>query len=553
MDVLVKLLKTAVKTATGEEVDPQLVIPEEQFGDFTTNVALQMGQKSGRNPRELALRIVEVIPKDSIVAKATVDGPGFINLVLTDTALWELAETGPRQWLEGNNILLEYSCPNAFKELHTGHLYQTIVGDTMGRIFEAAGAKVFRANFGGDVGLHVARCLWGIQQLLKQGNPSSLDEVPSDYRAEWISRAYVLGARADEEEKIAQSEIKEINQQVYKFHSEDDHRSELAQIYWRCREWSYDYFKDFYRDIEVEPFDKYYPESSTTEEGLRVVKANLGKVFSESQGAVVFEGEEKDGLHTRVFITSAGLPTYETKDLGVIFTEVKDFNYNRRFLITGSDQVEYMKVVFAALKEIDKDLAAKQTHKPHGTILFGDGQKMSSRRGNVTRAIDVIETVSKAVKADTEEQRRQITLGAVKYSFLKQRVGGDIAFDVTESVSLQGNSGPYLQYAYARARSILSKAPLQAGKVSDLDKAERSFVRKLSEFTRVVSLAGIEFMPHHICTYLYELSQAFNRFYETNRVIGDAHETTRLALVQRYADTLKQGLELLNVPTPEKM
>ncbi len=552
MEAIVDILRQAVESATGEKVNPELTIPEEQFGDYATNVALQLGQKSGQNPRQVAEKIVQAIDKDSVISDVTVAEPGFINIKLADAALWELAGTEPRRWLDGENILLEYSCPNAFKELHTGHLYQTIVGDTMGRIFEAAGAKVFRANFGGDVGLHVARCLWGIQKLLQQGKPASLDEVPSDQRAQWISQAYVLGAQADEEEESAQAEIKDINQQVYKFHEEDDHKSELAQIYWRCREWSYDYFKDFYRDIEVTPFDKFYPESQTTEAGLKVVKENIGRVFKESDGAIVFAGEVQN-LHTRVFFTSAGLPTYETKDLGVIFTEVKDFTYNRRFLITGNDQVEYMKVVFAALTEIDHDLAIKQSHKPHGTILFGDGQKMSSRRGNVTRAVDVIETVSKAVQADSAEQRRQITLGAVKYSFLKQRVGGDIAFDVTESVSLQGNSGPYLQYAHARARSILSKSPLQAGEVHDLEVGERSLVRKLSHFRRFVSQAGVEFMPHHICTYLYELSQAFNQFYETNRVIDDPRESVRLALVQRYADTLKEGLDLLNIPTPEKM
>jgi arginyl-tRNA synthetase len=178
---------------------------------------------------------------------------------------------------------------------------------------------------------------------------------------------------------------------------------------------------------------------------------------------------------------------------------------------------------------------------------------MSSRRGNVIRAVDVLETVEKAVQAETQELRRQIALGAVKYNFLKQRLGSDIAFDVTESVSLQGNSGPYLQYAHARARSILDKVPGQAGEVSDLELTERSLVRDLSHFSRVVSLATIEFLPHQLCTYLYELSQVFNRFYETNRVLDNPRQATRLALVERYADVLKQGLELLNIPTPEKM
>ena len=302
----------------------------------------------------------------------------------------------------------------------------------------------------------------------------------------------------------------------------------------------------------MSPFDKYYPESTTIEPGLKFVHDNTGKVFVESKNAIVFKGEDI-GLHTRVFITSAGLPTYETKDLGVILTEKQDFPYDKRILMTGNDQTEYMKVVFAALGQVDAALAAKQTHLTNGTIRFGDGGKMSSRLGNVTRAVEVIDTVEKAVQADNQELQRDITLGAVKYTFLKQRLGGDIAFDVSESVSLQGNSGPYLQYAHARARSILAKAAGKFGAVDNLEAGERTLVRKLSEYAAVVELATKELLPHHICTYLYELSQEFNRFYENNRVIGEAREGTRLALVSQYADTLRNGLQLLNIPTPEKL
>lgn len=554
MDEVKELLTKAVQAVTGEKVDIELTVPDEQFGDYATNVALQLSKKLGQNPREVAEAIISELQKSSenSIAEVTIAGPGFINLKLSDGAMWQEAKRLPSAGSDGQRVILEYSCPNAFKELHTGHLYQTVVGDTIGRLLEAGGAKVFRANFGGDVGLHVARCLWGMQQLLSQNDPASLDEVPKDERAQWISKAYVLGAKADGEDETATKEIKNINKQVYAFHKDDGHDSELAKIYWQTREWSYDYFKDFYQQLDVTAFDKYYPESTTTDRGVEIVQANMDKVFTKSDGAVVFKGEVKN-LHTRVFITSAGLPTYEAKDLGVIFTEVSDFPYDRRVLITGNDQVEYMQVVFAALGEIDAELAAKQTHMPTGTIRFGDGQKMSSRLGNVTKAIDVITSVDQTVQADTTELRRAITLGAVKYAFLKQRIGGDIAFDVNESVSLQGNSGPYLQYAHARARSILAKASGEVGEVTDLQPAERRLVRKLSEYAGVVEQATNELMPHHICTYLYELAQVFNRFYEKNRVIDNEREGIRVTLINQYADTLKNGLDLLNITAPEKM
>lgn len=555
MKSLVELLTTAADELFGLSVTPELSRPEEQFGDYATNLALQLAKPLKESPRNVAEQLKSYVEAnhDGSIAVVEVAGPGFLNISLSDATLWRQATTAPGQQLAGQKILLEYSNPNAFKELHTGHLYQTIVGDSLGRLLEAGGAEVYRANFGGDVGLHVARCLYGILQVLGGENPAKLSEVPTEERAQWISKAYVIGAKADEDDPKAAEQIKQLNKAIYGFHAEDDHTSPLAQIYWECRDWSYEYFKQFYAKLEVAPFDKFYPESTTLEPGLNLVRDNIGPVFTESQGAIVFKGEEY-GVHTRVFITSAGLPTYETKDLGVIMREIDDYKYTHRIVMTGNDQSEYMKVVFAALTQLDEQLAGKQQHVAHGTVRFGDGKKMSSRLGNVTRAADVIEVVGEAVEADNDQLRHDITLGAIKYAFLKHRLGGDIAFDVNESVSLQGNSGPYLQYAHARARSILAKAPAASELTStDFTDGERRLVRKLGQYSSVVEQATQELAAHHITNYLYELAQVFNRFYENNRVIGDDRQVTRLTLVNTYADTLKHGLELLNIAAPQKI
>lgn len=548
-------IKTACKKVFDIDTEVELTRPDEQFGDYATNVAMRLTKQLGKNPRDVAEALAEELKNNTIIATVSVAGPGFLNIRLTDKTLMRNLHVDAEQVLEGKRIILEYSCPNAFKELHTGHLYQTVVGDALGRIFEASGAQVFRANFGGDVGLHVAKCLYGITQVLDGEHPEKLAEVAETARAEWISKAYVLGAGAYEDDVEAQARINELNKQIYAFHKDMDHETPLAQIYWTCREWSYDYFRQFYDTISVEPFDKYYPESQTAEPGLEAVRAHKA-VFAESDGAIVYEGEKK-GLHTRVFITSAGIPTYETKDLGVIFIEREDFSYDKRVIMTGNDQAEYMKVVFAALADIDAELAAKQTHLTHGTVRFGDGKKMSSRLGNVTRAADVLEVVSNATKElnDDPALNKEITLGAVKYSFLKHRLGGDIAFEVSESVSLEGNSGPYLQYAHARARSILRKAPQTSKESSEvvLEDGERSLLRKMTEYAEVVEKSAHEQLPHLICTYLYELSQTFNRFYEKNKVIGDNRETIRLKLVDDYAAILRNGLSLLGITAPGKM
>lgn len=557
---LESLITSIARSVYAADIAVELTRPEEKFGDYATNIALQIARQAGKNPRGLAEELAAAI-QDRLadkIADATVAGPGFINLRLRDQALVSAIGAGTPQSNNGRRVLLEYSCPNAFKELHTGHLYQTIAGDALGRLLEATGATVFRANFGGDVGLHVAKCLYGITEKIGGEHPEQLNNIPEVERPEWISAAYVLGAKAYEEDEVAKAKITDINMQIYNFHKSDDQSSNLAKIYWTCRQWSYDYFKDFYDKIQVRPFDKYYPESTTIEPGMAVVNQHTPAVFEKSDDATVYRGEGA-GLHTRVFITSQGLPTYETKDLGVIFTEVKDFAYDKRVLMTGNDQTDYMKVVFAALGDIDHELAAKQTHLTNGTVRFAGGQKMSSRLGNVTRAVDVIQTVSQVVADENPDADYYPTaLAAIKYTFLKHRLGSDIAFDINESVSLEGNSGPYLQYAHARARSILAKAPELQGVAESFgdnhfEVGERTLARKISEYPETIDKAVAELMPHHICTYLYELAQTFNRFYENNRVIGDEREALRLDLVQHYADTLRDGLTILGIASPDKM
>jgi arginyl-tRNA synthetase len=547
------VVAAAITKLFAVQISPELTRPEEQFGDYSTNIALRLAKQIGKSPKDIAETLAAELKNDPLIKSAGVAGPGFVNFLLSDDALVTGLQPDIGGIMSGKRVLLEYSCPNAFKELHTGHLYQTIVGDALGRMLEAGGATVYRANFGGDVGLHVAKCMYGIIETLGGEKPEALGKVAAAERAEWLSAAYVAGAKAYEDSETAKERIMTINNDIYVMHTMDDTDSPFAKIYWTARTWSYEYFRAFYESIEVVAFDKFYPESATTNPGLELVKAHTPSVFAESEGAVVYQGEDA-GLHTRVFVTSKGLPTYETKDLGVVVSEVKDFPYDERYLITGNDQSEYMKVVFAALHAIDADLAAKQHHLTNGTVRFGSGQKMSSRLGNVTRAVDVIDTVSTAVQAKDDAVRKQITLGAVKYSFLKHRLGGDIAFEVNESVSLEGNSGPYLQYAHARARSILAKVPdFEGSGLHDLDPAERSLARKLGEYGEIVELAVIELRPHHICNYLYELAQVFNRFYEQSRVIQDPREALRLTLVRSYALTLEQGLGLLGIDAPESM
>lgn len=545
-------IKSLVRELFEIEADIELTIPETKFGDYSTNVAMQIAGKLQKNPREIAQTLVDRLNKDGV--KAEVAGPGFINLWVSDGDLWDAASRRDVDVFAGKRYVIEYSCPNYFKELHAGHLYQTIYGDVVARMVERSGAIVHRTNFGADVGLSAARALWGIIKNIGGEFPEKLNGIPTDERTKFIAERYVDGAKADTNDDDAVSaEILEVNKRIYAMHATGDTTSPFAQIYFTCRDWCRDYFERLYRELKVTEFEKYYPESSTEARGRHEVEVHVGSVFTKSQDAVVYEGE-KDGLHTRVFITREGLPTYEAKDLGLIMIEMEEFPFDHRILITGKEQSEYMKVVWQAADHILPGIRTKMTHLTNGLIRFGDGTKMSSRTGNVTTAMDVLSAVREAVgDSGNPERDEQIYLGAVKYEFLKHRLGGDIAFDPEGSVSLHGNSGPYLQYALVRAKSILGKSAVEPAQVMQLELGERQLVRKLAEYQVILFQATTEYAAHSICTYLYELAQEFNKFYENNLVVGDPREAVRLTLVSEYAKTLGDGLSILGIQAPEKM
>ncbi|PID98696.1 arginine--tRNA ligase [Candidatus Saccharibacteria bacterium] len=583
---LEQVVAAAVKDVYGLAVTVELTRPEPQFGDYATNVALQLAKQLGQNPRTIAETLANHVKgQSSHIVAAEVAGPGFLNLRLSDQTLLDGLHETPEKPLAGQTIVTEYSDPNPFKVLHIGHFYTGVVGDAISNVLQNAGAHVHRVNFGGDVGLHVGKTMWAIIRELGGEKPEKLADIPVDERSEWMARCYVAGTQAYEDDETARREIIAANKRVYSLHSENDHDSAFASIYWTCRTWSYDYFDAFYERIGSS-FERYYPESQTAELGLATVKEQLAKgVFEESDGAVVFDGE-KYGLHTRVFINSEGLPTYETKDVGLSRKKWEDYRFDTSVIITGNDIVEYMKVVLKAIEQFAPNLAQRTRHITHGNVKLAGGVKMSSRKGNFVRAVDVLDLAREANQAIAGRNNESTVLAAIKYSFLKNRIGADIIFEPKESVALEGNSGPYLQYAHARARSILSKAQAATGALhasgersesgegeptsdegaalsepaqataerqTTLEPGERLLVCKLTEYPEVIAKTTSELMPHYICTYLYELAQEFNRFYEKNRVIGDGREAVRLRLVEAYAETLQNGLALLGIAAPERM
>ena len=430
-------LKKVIQDLYGlKDFEPELTpAPDNIDADYSSNAPLKLAKELHKSPIQIAEEIEQKGKQ-----KVLITPPGFLNFTLSDEFLSSKINDLSKDFNEniisddfkGKTVICEFSDPNPFKVLHVGHLYTSVVGDSISRLFEYAGAKVIRANFGGDVGLHVAKTMYILQQ-----KPFDNLEI------EDIAKCYVEGTAAYDDDEEAHQAITKLNKEIYKINAENKHDTDLAKLYWKGRELSYDYFNEFYDSIGVK-FDKYYPESTVAALGLKTVKEQLKNgVYEISNGATIFDGE-KYGLHTRVFINNEGVPTYEAKDVGLIFTKWQDYHFDKSVIITGSEQLEYMKVVLKSIEQYAPELVAKTSHLTHGLVKLPGGVKMSSRKGNFLKAVDVINMVKDALKSEYNSTDEKVYLGATKYAFLKYKMGGNIIFDPKESVKMTGNSGPYL-------------------------------------------------------------------------------------------------------------
>ena len=527
--------------------------PENIAADFSTNAPLKLAKTLKKSPLIIAEELAQNLKNQTFFEhiELNVSTPGFLNFILPDEYLnakianfsANFAKNISSDEYFGKTVICEFSDPNPFKVLHVGHLYTSIVGDSISRLFEYAGAKVIRANFGGDVGLHVAKTMYILAQKSLQ-----------DIRIEDIANCYVEGTAAYEDSPEAKKEITKLNKEIYQINAENIHGTPLSDLYWHGRELSYTYFKDFYARIGLK-FDKYYPESTVASLGLKIVKEQLEKgVYQESAGAVVFDGE-KFGLHTRVFINQVGVPTYEAKDVGLIFTKWNDYHFDKSVVITGNEQLDYMKVVLKSVEQYAPELVAKTSHLTHGLVKLPGNVKMSSRKGNFLKAVDVLDMVRDALKSEYQNEDEVVALAATKYAFLKYKMGGQIIFDPQESVKMTGNSGTYLLYSAVRAKKILEKTKNQSQHQNQhsLTTPERNLIKKILAYKNVLSEALSEMAPHKVATYLYGLSQDFSRFYENCPVAGSPEESSRKQLVKLYLDIMTHGLNLLGIVIPEEM
>ncbi|MGH7239904.1 MAG: arginine--tRNA ligase, partial [Candidatus Saccharimonadales bacterium] len=339
-----KIISQALKRTDGLRMpEISVEIPEDaRHGDYASGVALGLAKQLKKNPMDVAAGIVSRIKDKKFIEKIEIARPGFINFYLSkEFFIAQLKNIdknfGKNKNLHGEKVIVEYTDPNPFKEFHIGHLMSNAIGESIARWYEFQGAKVRRACYQGDVGLHVAKAIWGRLQT------PDLD---------W-GRAYASGAAMYEEKK---EEINAINKKIYERSDE-----EINRLYEQGRGESLARFEEMYEKLGTK-FDYYFFESETTDAGKKMVEDNVGAVFEKGDGgAIVFKGE-RDGLHTRVFVTALGLPTYEAKDLGLPEMKYRRFKYDKSIVITANEQTEYFKVMLAALKQISPELAEKTEH-----------------------------------------------------------------------------------------------------------------------------------------------------------------------------------------------
>ncbi len=525
-------------------------------GDYATNVAMVCAKEMEKSPREIAEQFrVALEGKIPHVVSIEIAGPGFLNFRLTRdffsekiaSAITQSDAWGKNDSLRGEEIIFEYTSPNLFKPLHIGNLVGNIVGESISRLFEYGGATLHRVNYPSDVGLTVAKGVWGL--LETQGNADDINAIGEAYRVG--NTAYEDGS--------AKEAIEAINRALYagtdeklnelRAHGIATSRARLAEL---CT-------------MLGTRFDAEFFESEVSEDGVRIVREHIGSVFEESEGAVIFRGE-RHGLHTRVFLNSQSLPTYEAKDVANFARKCSLFpTWTRSYIVTGGEQREYFKVLISALREVFPEAKDKVIeHIATGFLTLTTG-KMSSRKGNVLTGESLLSEVREGARERAKESRAEdmealtemVAVAAIKYQILRQAVGGDIVFDKERALSLEGDSGPYLQYTHARIASILQKAH-DAGMVPNTTPTTEvpyDLEKVCYQFPEIVRKAQRENAPHYLVTYLTALASAFNAFYAHEQIVApdDFHAPYKLALASAVKTTLHNGLSLLGIKAPEKM
>ena len=539
--------------------------PDPKFGDLASNVCFSLSRKLKKPPKAIAEEIVKKIkiPKDSLIEKVEAKA-GYINIFFNYS---KIAKFSLKKILKEKNsygssnigkkkkIMIEFAHPNTHKGFHIGHLRNICIGESVSRILEFTGHKVLRTNYQGDIGPHVAKCLWGFINLHKF-------KAPKENRGDWLGQVYSEAARKFNEDKKVKQEVMKINKKLY------ERDKEYLKLWKMTRKWSLDDFDKIYEELGTK-FDKLYFEAEVEKRAIEISKELLKKgIAKSSEGAIIIDLSKYD-LGIYVLLTKEGNPLYESKDLALAEQQFGDFKIDRCIHVVGAEQKFYFQQLFRVFELIGSPGAGKSDHLVYELVTLKKG-KMSSRLGTIIlynqlrnemlkiTLKEVEKRNPKMSKKEKLELAKKIGFGALKYGMLRLSPDKLLIFDMDEALQLEGNTGSYLQYAHTRCNGILKKAKDWRKNFDNksLLKEEKKIIKKLIEFSDVVEKALRDFRPHYICNYAYELANIFSEFYHVCPVLKAETKKMRdfrLTLVKATKITLKNSLNLLGIGTPEIM
>ncbi len=540
--------------------------PKAEMGDLTFSL-FEVARKEKKNPKEIGETLISKIKCDDIITDIKITGSYlnfFINKkYLAKNTLSKIAKEknkyGNNKNLKGKKIMVEFAHPNPFKSFHVGHLRNILLGESIVRLLECQGAKVIRTNYQGDVGMHIAKCLWAFSEISPRDYPKTADE-----KVALLGKCYAKGAKAFEEDEKIKQKIKEINKKIY---SNSDKK--IKKLWDLGKKWSLEKFHEIYERV-YSTFSREYMESEVIKDAYNYIEQAKKKgILKESEGAVIFDGK-KHGLETRVFLNSEGLPTYDGKELALAYKQFSDFGkIDLCIHNVAVEQIGYFKVNFKVQDLLDeKRFKGKQYHNAYEFVGLKKG-KMSSRKGKVVLGNDILNEAHERIAKTTKEKSDEIdvdtiekvAISAIKYAFLKISPFKYLAFDMEESVSFSGDSGPYLEYTYARIQSILRKIKNYELKIKNLnfDKLNKTeeieLIKQLAKYPEIVEVASKNYDPSEIAKYLFDLAKLFNDYYHKTQILKSEDEIkkVRLILISAVKQILKNGLYLLGIKTVEKM
>ena len=592
----------AVKELYGQDVPEKMVQLQKTRSEFEGNLTLVVFpflKISHKKPEDTAQDLGKYI-KDNCQAIADYNiVKGFLNLVIDKKAWIGLLNEmnanekfGEKPVTENSPlVMIEYSSPNTNKPLHLGHVRNNLLGWSLAQIMEANGNKVVKTNIVNDRGIHICKSMLA---WLKYGNGETPetsgkkgDHVIGDYYVAFDKhyreevktlKAQYMAEGMDEEaaEKKAKEEsplIKEAHEMLVKWEQNDP---EVRALWKKMNDWVYAGFDETYKALGV-GFDKIYYESNTYLVGKKKVEEGLAKgLFFRKDDNSVWADLTGEGLDQKLLLRSDGTSVYMTQDIGTAEMRFNDFPIDKMIYVVGNEQNYHFQVLSILLDRLGFKWGKELVHFSYGMVELPNG-KMKSREGTVVDADDLIAAMIGDAKQTseelgkfkdmTEDERNEIArivgLGALKYFILKVDARKNMLFNPEESIDFNGNTGPFIQYTYARIRSILRKAqaegiavPAQLGENMPLNEKEIELIQKLNEFGAAVEQAGKDYSPSGIANYCYELTKAFNQFYHDYSILGadtEDEKIVRLVLAQNVGKTLKNGMALLGIEVPERM